>query len=326
MACSNAHAVVGLGEAMLRLTTRLGDRLDRAGELEVHAAGSEANVAVGLAHLGVDVAWLSRLPATPLGRRVVTDLAAAGVDVEHVCWADADERLGVFYADAGVEPRATRVWYDRRDSAFTRMTPEHLDADVLTGARWALVSGITPAVGAPARALTGRFVDEARAAGASVCIDVNYRVKLWSPEDARACLEPLLRRAQLVVCARADAERVFGLQGSDEEIVCALREGVCPEADAVVLTLGERGSVALAGTGPMLTQPAIPTTVVDPFGAGDAFVAGLLWGLLNGDLQSALARATAVAALKLTLRGDQARVDPAEVESLLADGGMELVR
>jgi 2-dehydro-3-deoxygluconokinase len=320
------HAVVTLGEAMLRLTTRLGDRLDQAADLEVQVAGSEANVAVALAQLGVDVAWLSRLPATPLGRRVAGDLAGAGVDVSHVRWAPAESRLGVFFAEAGVEPRATRVWYDRRGSAFTEMAPDELDAGVLAGAAWALVSGITPALGRLSHALTERFVAHARMQGAALCIDVNHRAQLWSAGEARIALEPLLRQAELVVCARADAERVFGLEGSDEAIVRALRTRCCPEADAVVLTLGERGCVALDGDGEALVQPAIPATVVDPFGAGDAFVAGLLWGLLRGDLATALARATAVAALKCTLRGDQARVDAAEVESLLSDGRVELVR
>jgi 2-dehydro-3-deoxygluconokinase len=320
------HAVVALGEAMLRLTTRLGDRLDQAAELEVQVAGSEANVAVGLAQLGVDVAWLSRLPATPLGRRVAADLARAGVDVEHVRWASAEARIGVFFAEAGVEPRATRVWYDRRGSAFTEMAPDELDAGVLAGAAWALVSGITPALGPVSHALAERFVAQARAQGARLCIDVNYRAQLWSPADARGALEPLLRQAELVVCARADAERVFGLEGTDEAIARALRTRCCPEADALVLTLGERGCIAVDGDGEVLVQAAIPATVVDPFGTGDAFVAGLLWGLLRGDLPSALARATAVAALKCTLRGDQARVDPAEVESLLSEGRMELVR
>jgi 2-dehydro-3-deoxygluconokinase len=319
-------AVVALGEAMLRLTTRLGDRLDQATDLEVQVAGSEANVAVALAQLGVDVAWLSRLPATPLGRRVAGDLASAGVDVSYVRWAPAESRLGVFFAEAGVAPRATRVWYDRRASAFTEMAPDELDARVVAGASWALVSGITPALGPLSHALTERFVAQARAEGAALCIDVNYRAQLWSPDEARTALEPLLRQAALVVCARADAERIFGLEGSDEAIVRELRTRCCPEAHAVVLTLGERGCIALDGDGEALMRPAIPATVVDPFGAGDAFVAGLLWGLLRGDLVSALARATAVAALKCTLRGDQARVDPAEVESLLTDGSMELVR
>ncbi|MCW2950998.1 MAG: 2-keto-3-deoxygluconate kinase [Conexibacter sp.] len=319
--------VVALGEAMLRLTTRVGDRLDQVGELGVHVAGSEANVAVGLAHLGVDVAWLSRVPATPLGRRVIADLRGAGVDVANVRWAGPDARLGLFFAEAGLEPRATRVWYDRRGSAFAQMTPDDLDADVLSGAEWALVSGITPALGASARALAERFVNEARSRGVDVCVDVNYRAQLWSALEARAALDPLLGQAGLVVCARADAERVFDLQGSDSEIVRALRDRWCPRAEVVVLTLGERGCVAIDGDGQVLSQAAIPTSVVDPFGAGDAFVAGLLWGLIGGvDLAGALARGTAVAALKCTLRGDQARVDVGEVESLLRDGGVELMR
>jgi 2-dehydro-3-deoxygluconokinase len=326
VSCGRPRRVVTLGEALLRLTTHEGERLEDARELRVHVAGAEANVAAGLARLGVDVAWLSRLPKSPLGRRVAADMGVAGVDVEHICWAEDGSRIGIFYAEASAAPRATQVWYDRRDSAFAQMDPGELDERVLAGASWAVLSGITPALGASARSLADHFVSQARAHGVKVCLDVNYRANLWSPAEAQTALAPLIRAASVVVCGRADAERVFGLGGADIDVARLLQEAYCPEAELVVLTLGHRGCLTIDEAGTVLDQPSFPAEVLDPFGTGDAFVAGLIWGLLDGAPREAVARASAVAALKCTVRGDQARISAEEVESLLDHGPMGVVR
>jgi 2-dehydro-3-deoxygluconokinase len=325
------HTVVTLGEAMLRMTPADGLRLERTNRLEAHVAGAEANVAAGLAHLGVDVAWLSQVPDTPVGRRVINDLAAAGVDVTRVRRV-ADGRLGIFYAEAATPPRPARVWYDRRGSSFSEMRGLEPDDAALEGARWAVVSGITPALGTAAQALTMSLAAAAAKHGAALCVDVNYRALLWPAEQARRTLLPLLQMADLVVCARRDAERLFGQHGSDAEVARGLAGALGAGGRRVVLTVGARGSVAVDRDGTIVEQAAFPAEVVDRFGVGDAFVAGLLSGLLDGDgdgdedLPTALERAAAVAALKCTLAGDQAHVRLDDVQLLLAGGAPGVVR
>lgn len=308
--------VVALGEAMLRLTAPHGNRLRRADRLAVDVAGAECNVAVALARLGVSAAWISALPESPVGHRVADDVAGAGVDVSGVSWI-AGARLGLFFVDAGAAPRPTSVVYDRAGSAFTRL--EAFDEALLEGVRFAVLSGITPALGAGSRVLAERFVAAAAAAGARLCLDVNYRAGLWEPAAARDGLAPFLAAASIVVCAQRDARTVFGLDGEPGDVAEQLRERFAPDADAAVVTSGTAGATAVAAGGAPVHEPARTTTVVDRFGAGDAFCAGLLWGLLHDrDLVECLRCAVTLAALKCTVRGDHSQTTAEELAAALA--------
>src|SRR4051794_9375304 len=308
---------------MLRLTVAAPERLERAASLEVHAAGSEANVAAGLAGLGVAARWIGALPSNPLGTRVAAELRAAGVDLSGVTWVP-DGRLGLFFAEEGVAPRPTAVWYDRGGSAFAAL--ERFDPELLDGARFAVVSGITPALGERSRALTEAFVAEAARRGARVCVDVNYRERLWSPAVAREGLRGLLGAADVLVCGAGDARRVLECEGEDHEVLAQLRERWAPSAGVVALTRGADGALASDAAGRTFAQAGVRSQVVDRFGAGDAFMAGLLWGLLEHDLERALAAAATLAALKCSIRGDLARFGRDELEHAIGAAEPEMIR
>jgi 2-dehydro-3-deoxygluconokinase len=306
---SRKPRVVALGESMLRLSTH--GRLDRADSLDVHVAGSESNVAVALAQLGWDAAWFSALPPTALGRRVTTDLAACGVDVSKVRWVEG-ARVSTFFVEIGEAPRRTIVWYDRSGSAAAQLQPEELDVSVLDGADYAVVCGITSGIGDGARALALRFAEEASARGAKVCVDANYRSRLWGTAEAAAPIAELASRADVLVCSAHDAAALWSIEGEPQDAVLELREAHGPNAELVVLTTGADGAVAALPDGTVMEQAAYPTTVVDRIGAGDAFVAGLLWGLEARDVQEALRAGVLAAALKCTLRGDHLLITPEE--------------
>jgi 2-dehydro-3-deoxygluconokinase len=289
---------------MLRLTSPPGQRLAAAHALGIHVAGAEANVAAALAPLGVGVRWVSALPASPVGDRVARELAAAGVDLAFVARL-RNTRLGLFFAEPGTGPRATRVWYDRAGSAFTHL--ETLDARVFDGVEYAVVSGITPALGTRSLALTRRFTAEARSRGVALLIDVNYRALLWPPHEAAETLAPLLADADAVVCADRDAQLLFGIDAEEPEPARRLAEQVATNAGVVAVTRGHRGAELYAAR-ETIRGAVEPAQVVDRFGAGDAFTAGLLWGLLeDSGAAGALEAATTLAALKCTLAGDIAR-------------------
>lgn len=308
---------------MLRLAAPRGERLEHAGRLDVHVAGAEANVAAALAQCGVPTRWISRLPDSPLGRRVERDLARAGVITDAVSW-DPHGRLGTFFSDTGVPPRPTRVLYDRADSSFAGMAT--LPAGALEGARIAHVTGITPALGPRSAALAGEFADAAHAQGAIVSVDLNHRARLWSAKDARHGLRDLLAHADVVVCRRDDARAVLDLTGEPGDVLEKLRAKFAPRASALVLTLGAEGCAALDGQNRTLAEPARQTTVIDRFGMGDAFVAGLLWGLLRDDLALALRAGVTLAALKATMAGDLIRLDPGELEEALGGPQGDMTR
>ncbi len=310
------YDVVGLGEVMLRLASRPPTRLEQARELDVSFGGAEANALCALARLGLRTAWISALPANAWGERLGRELRGHGVDTAHVVWRD-EARIGTYFLEYGVGLRPIRVLYDRQHSAFTTLDADEVDWRAVRRSQALHLTGITPALGDRPRGLVERAVAEARAAGALVSLDVNYRAALWSPEAARSYVEGLLPRLGLLFVGREDARRVFGVDGDPEVVAEALRTRA-PEA-TIALTLGDQGSLVLAD------RPYRPTrlygldAVADRVGAGDAFAAGFLYGLLTKrDVQYAQDYGTALAALKCTMWGDIALVRPGEVEELMA--------
>jgi 2-dehydro-3-deoxygluconokinase len=310
------YDVVALGELLLRLASRAPTRLEQARQLDVSFGGTEANVLCALARLGLRTAWISALPSNPWGERAARELKGHGVDTSQVVWR-VRGRIGTYFLEYGVAPRPIRVLYDRQDSAFTTLSEEEVDWEIVRRSRMVHVTGITPALGEQPRGLTERAVEEAHAGGAFVSLDVNYRAALWSPDEAQTYLESLLPRVQVLFVGVEDAHRLFGYEGEPEGVAEALRRRA-PKT-IIALTLGEQGSVVLADRMHRPTRLYAIDAVADRVGAGDAFAAGFLYGLLTShDVQYAQDCGTALAALKCTMWGDIAVIRPGELEELMA--------
>lgn len=306
------------GEALLRLSVPSGERLERMRSLDVSVGGAEANVAVALARMGLRAAWLSRLPHSALGRLVERAIYGQGVNTSHVTWID-DGRVGTYFIEYASAPRRIEVVYDRADSAAATMTSADLDWDALLDTRMLHLTGITPGLSPSCALLTEEACRRAQRAGIPICIDVNYRAKLWTASAAAETLLPLMRMAQVVICGRKDAATLFGLDGEPETVLRALRDKV--GSQTVILTLGAEGSIALDEDASLVYQPALPCDVVDRIGAGDAFSAGVLCGILEGSLATGLRYGTAMAAHKLTTFGDMLNATRDEVLALFAGAG-----
>ena len=308
------HDLVAIGEAMLRLSIPAPARIETVRQLDVQIGGAEANVAAACARLGLRAAWISALPTNAWGERIRRDLAGHGVDCAHVRMVD-DTRVGVYFLEFGTPPRPIRVLYDRRDSAFARLTPEAVDWEPVRRARLVHVSGITPALGPGPR----RIVEQVFREAAAVSFDLNYRAALWRPAEARAFAEAVLPAARHVFLGEAEARTVFGLSGPAEAAVEALAR-LAPKA-TVALLQGQEGSTVLDAGRLWRPSRTHSVQVVDPVGAGDAYVAGFLWARLGGrGPQEAVDAGAAVAALKCSTWGDVALIDARDVADLLAGG------
>jgi 2-dehydro-3-deoxygluconokinase len=314
--------VVTIGEAMLRLSVRSGDRLDTAAGFEIHVGGAEANVAVALAALGRSVAWVSVLPDNSLGRRVGMSLRANDVDIESVRWTEGG-RLGTYYVEMSEPPRPIRVLYDRTGSAASQMVTSDLPWPRIDEARVVQVSGITPALSESCRIAIKELADRLRQSEVTLVVDVNHRAQLWSSSDARQCLEDVAAGAGLVVCTAEDARDVFEVDGSPDYVASALAERL--GTDRLVITDGSKGAWWHERTASGHV-PAIAATIVDRLGAGDAFTAGVIDGVLDGDLEAGVWRGVALGALALGTRGDQVRTSRAEVETLLRGAARRIDR
>jgi 2-dehydro-3-deoxygluconokinase len=326
------HDVVTFGEAMLRLAPPNFRRLEQATSLDVQPGGAELNTAVGLARLGRSAAWVSRLTNNALGRLLANKAREAGVSTEHVVWTDAD-RVGLYFLEFGAAPRASGVVYDRKDSAVAHLRPGTVPwAAVFAGARWFHVSGITPALSHSAAEATREAILAARAAGVHVSIDLNYRAKLWTPAEAGRWMTELLPHCHVLVTTEEDATVVLGIKGDEYEKVARELASRFP-LEVVAITLRENPLVwrnswtAIAlHDNRLLRTRTYEVEIVDRLGAGDSFAAGLIHGLLDGDVQRGLDYGVAASALKHSIPGDFAWVTRAEVEALLKGGGLRISR
>ncbi|MCS6853010.1 MAG: sugar kinase [Gemmataceae bacterium] len=324
--------VITFGEAMIRLSPPQFRRLEQARSLDVFVGGAELNTAVGLARLGRTAAWVSRLTRNPLGRLVAQQAREAGVDTEHIVWTD-EGRVGLYFVEFGAAPRASSVLYDRRDSAIAGIQPGVVPwATIVAGARWFHVTGITPALSTGAAEATREALQAARKAGVPTSIDLNYRAKLWSQAEAGRWMASFMDLCNVLITTEEDTERVFQITGRTYEEVAAQLAKRFP-LDVVAITLRENplvwrnGWTAIAWRqGTVYRTRRYEVEIVDRLGAGDAFAAGLIHGMLDGDLQKGLDWGVALSALKHSIPGDFAWVSPGEVEALLQGGGLRISR
>src|SRR5260221_6523970 len=301
-----------VGESMLRLSAPAGHLIQDSPSFDAHVAGAESNVAVGVAHMGYQSRWLSRLTDNTLGRRIVRELSGHQVDLSGVVWTNED-RVGVSYLEFGAKPRPTRVLYDRAFSAAQKMGPESFDLEQVTQAHIVHLTGITAALSDSCYALVAAVLDKAKEYGVHVVFDVNYRSLLWTPQECAEKLGPLLKRVDTLIIGRSDAETVFGVVG-DSEIVVQLqrRFGVAQ----IALTRGEAGAVAIDHN-KMVRVPGYPVQIVDRIGAGDAFAAGVICGLLDHDFALGVKYGVAMSALQFGLQGDMFRLSKSDVTQLI---------
>jgi len=305
--------LVTFGEAMVRFSPPALQRLEQASTLAASVGGSELNVAVLAARLGVPSRWVSRLPDNALGRMIAGQAREQGVDA-HVEWT-ADGRVGLYFVEIG-GARVSSVLYDRAGSAISRVTPGSIDwGSVFAGARWYHVSGITPALSDGAAKVTAESLAAAKKAGLTVSYDLNYRSKLWSAKQACTVQERLLEHVDVLTTTLEDARVVFGIGGDEPaEVARALQQRF--EVGAVAITLRDNALAAvIAADGKVYSAPRLEVESVDPIGAGDAFSAGLIVSRLESRGWDEVVRfATATAALKHTIPGDFCLVTRAEVE------------
>ncbi|GGQ99147.1 sugar kinase [Streptomyces asoensis] len=291
--------VVTFGETMAALRAQGALRL--GGSLGLSVAGAESNVAIGLARLGHRVRWAGRVGADELGALVLRTLRAEGVDTAHAVTDDTGRPTGLLLT----EPRLgtlTRVSYYRAGSAGSAVRPADVLPALAAGTRVLHLTGITPALGPSAAEAVSAAATAAREAGVTVCLDVNHRSRLWTADRARAALRPLLARTDLLVASEDELPLVLEHPGADE--TDAVHEILAAGVGEVVVKRGARGASVFTADG-VTDRAAREVDAVDLVGAGDAFVAGYLSGLLTGaDTGARLHRAVTTAAFAVATRGD----------------------
>ena len=308
--------LVTFGETALRLTPPGRERLETATDVRLRADGTESNVAVAATRLGTNAVWLSKLPDTPLGKRVLSELHEHGLDTD-VVWADEGVgRQGLSFHEIARSPREDVALQDRGDAAAATATPGELPMTLVTNADAVFVGGSTLAL-SPNAADTAEAI--LRAAGGTRVLDLDFRPGLWSADEARETLEGVLDAVDVLIANEEDAKTVFGQSGNPREIIHSIAAD--GDFEKVVITRSERGAIAVDDN--ILHEvEAVETELVDASGQHDAFVGGFLHSLLDaGDTEAALHCGMAAAAITRTIPGSMTTMSADEVERLAAELG-----
>ena len=305
--------VTSIGESLLRYSTPSGFPLETARKLDLTPGGAEHNVVSIMSRLGRRCGYITSLPETALGRIISKSLNEAGVNLDAVLWKKVG-RIGTYYIEYGVPPRAIQAIYDRADSCAAQLSITEIKQDYLLDTHILHLTGITPALSASCRDAMTQIIFDAHNAHVPISFDINYRRKLWNSDVAAQTLLPLIKNIALLLCKEADARQLFGCTGTPHEIIHQLAK--LTNAKQIVVTSGEKGATGFDGQN-LFSQPAIPTVILDRIGSGDAFAAGVLHGWLDGDLHKGVHIGVILAALKLTQYGDTLVLSPDLLSSML---------
>jgi 2-dehydro-3-deoxygluconokinase len=312
-------------------------------QFEVHVGGAEANVAVSLARFGHDAALVSVVPANPLGDAATGELRRYGVDTRSV--RQGAGRMGLYFLVPGAIHRPSEVLYDRANSAFALADPQAYDwPALLHGAQWLHLSGVTPALGLRGAEAAIAAARAARALGVQVSFDGNFRAKLWESwrGDVAGILREIMTCADLVFADHRDIAVVLGQRFEQHDTAeridaaAAAAFAAFPQLTRLATTLRTQHSVdhhelsarmrvrggAMHQTGNQNIAP-----IVDRIGAGDAFAAGVLHGLIRGqDDADALRFGLAAACLKHSVPGDFNMLSAEDVAAFVNQGRFDVRR
>jgi 2-dehydro-3-deoxygluconokinase len=334
--------VVTFGELMLRLAPPGFERFLQSPQFVATFGGGEANVAVGLAALGLDASFVTVFPPNhPIADAAIGELRRAGVDTSKIVRAKG--RVGVYYLEAGANQRPSKVVYDREGSAIALAKPGDIDWDaVFQGAGWFHITGITPAISASAAALSLEAVQQASRKGLTVSCDLNYRKNLWKwGRPTVDVMREIVQHVDIAIANEEDVQMALGiaapvdvhsgkLDHSSYQRLAAEVLGQFANLKGIAITLRESRSASHNGWSAcwsdreefLVSRQYEITHIVDRVGGGDSFAAGLICGLLTlPSHRDALEFAVAASCLKHSIPGDFFRFTADEVRALLKGGG-----
>ena len=295
--------LLSLGEIMLRLSPPDNERITRGDSFSKQAGGAELNAITGAAMLGLRCGIISKLPANDLGVYIKNRVRLCGVSDDYLVYDDdKDARLGVYYYENGAYPRKPRIVYDRKNTSINKLTVDDYDDKIYSDTRCFHTSGITLALSPELRATAVEMIKRFKAQGAIISFDVNFRGNLWTGAEAKECIESILKSFT--------EEYPISIVASTQRIVHSPKRHTF-------------GSIIYSAKDDTYYEEAPYTDieVVDRIGSGDAYISGVLYGLLAhpGEYQRALEYGNAISALKNTIPGDLLCTDLKEIQGIIKE-------
>ncbi len=315
------------GEIMLRLSPPGYELMTRGDVFDKRAGGSELNVAAGVALLGLRTGVISRLPGNSLGIYIKNRIRFDGVSDDYLIYDDSPEaRLGIYYYENGAAPRKPSIVYDRMNSSITRISPDEIPEGVYASTRMFHTSGISLALCENTREVATMMIRRFKEMGALVSFDCNFRANLWSEEDARTTIKSILPYVDILFVSEETSRRMMQKEGNLHDImksytkefpiklVCTTqREVISPRKHNFSSTIYSADSDSF-----FTEKPYMDIDVIDRIGSGDAYVSGVLYGMLKyNDPARALAYGNATSSVKNTVPGDLPACDLGTIDSII---------
>ncbi len=337
--------VITFGEIMLRLSPEGFNRLFQNDRLCATFGGAESNVAVSLANLGVNSAFVSKLPDNAVGEAAIRELRYYGVDTTLI--SRGGNRLGIYYMEKGASQRGSVCIYDRAHSAIQESNSKDFDWNkIFEGADWFHFTGITPALGDNVACICKEACEIAKKKGITISCDLNFRSKLWSSEKAKVVMTKLCNYVDVCIANEEDVKTVFGIEAKNTDIyggklsvdgyksVAAQLMDTFGNYKKVAFTLRESISAShnkwsglLCDRKGSFVSRQYDLNIVDRVGGGDSFGAGLIYSFINGKTdQEAIEFAVAASALKHSIEGDFNLVSLNEINRLVTGDGSGRIR
>ena len=317
--------VVCFGEVLLALSTPHHQRFEQAQQFDLTYTGAEANTAVALARFGNRSRVVSRVPVHGLGQAAVNGLRRFGVETEFML--RGGEKLGLLFLEVGLAQRPSQVLYDRKGSAFSEFKAGMVPwKEVFAGYQWFHFSGTSPAFGPGVEACLQEGLKAARRMGLGTSMDCNYRSTLWNIKEAKKAFLRLVPGVDLFSGSIHDLRNFFDAQGAEEQAATAFRKkfGVGRVALSQRQTDSqgvEKFSGMLFGRGPVRRSRVHAVSTLGRIGSGDAFMAGLLHGILAGWPEDRIIEfAAAAGCLKQTVAHDLPILSAGEIEEWILRG------
>ena len=320
--------LITFGETMLRLSPPVNELINKSNTFTKHAGGAELNVASGVSLLGLRTAIITRLPDNQLGTFIKNRIRSSSVSDDYIIFDKSPEaRVGVYYYENGAYPRKPTVVYDRKHSSITKIKPEEIPEDIYGKTRMFYTSGITLALSEATRTLAIDMIKKFKAAGAQIAFDVNYRANLWDEDTARTTIKQILPYLDILFISEESCRRMFKKTGTLQDmhrefcrdypniqlIASSEREVISPKVHSFTSTVYLKRLDKF-----FHEEPYKDIDVVDRIGSGDAYCAGVLFGLLKfDDAQTAVEFGNATCATKNTIFGDLPVSDYDEIKSII---------
>lgn len=317
------------GEMIMRLSPLNNEMLVQGHLLEKQMGGAEFNVASGVSILGEKTAVVTKLPKNELGRFAKKIIDSNGVSDEFVVYDESkNKRLAIYYYEYGSSPRKPNVTYDRQNSSFTTFKADELNSSVYGRTEIFHTSGITLGLCETSNKLTHDLIKNFKAGGALISFDVNFRRNLWTEEEARVEIEKLLPAVDILFASEETFRKMFQKTGDLQDIIRAFAKefniSFIASTQRTVNSPKSHNFTSLVYSAKDDTfyfeAPYENIEIVDRIGSGDAYVAGVLYGILkHNNPEKAMKYGNANSVLKNTIVGDISCANVELVDSIIAD-------